>query len=344
MTVMLKNSRLLDARLFPAFVAAAELQNFTQAADAAHMTQSGVSQHIAKLEEQIGRPLFKRLGKAVCLTRAGEVLLGYIRDQIVNVNDLFERIQVEEEAISGLVSYAMPPSCLLSGHFTKLLERRQHHRDLRLRVVTAASSEVLQMVLRDEVDFGFLTAKPEHAAVTFEPFCDEEYVLVGSEAWVAGLQRADNIFRTPVVIFPGSEDYYERWLQHHLPESRKGFEALLPVGEINSIEGAIMMVTGGVGCGVFPRHCVQQQITAGLLSEYQGAAGILSNPIYVARVANYRPTKRVQCVLDWFLDMLADERKATPVPSTRRAAYGSDKPRERHTANAERSSRREAKV
>ena len=46
---------LLDTRLFKAFMAAAETRSFTHAATRAHMTQSGVSQHIAKLEEQIGR-------------------------------------------------------------------------------------------------------------------------------------------------------------------------------------------------------------------------------------------------------------------------------------------------
>ncbi|OYZ11959.1 MAG: hypothetical protein B7Y39_19090 [Bdellovibrio sp. 28-41-41] len=44
----------IDTRLFKAFLAAAIAENFTQAAEKAGMTQSGISQHIAKLEEQVG--------------------------------------------------------------------------------------------------------------------------------------------------------------------------------------------------------------------------------------------------------------------------------------------------
>ena len=45
----------IDARLFPAFVAEAKTENFTEAARMAAMTQSGISQHISKLEEQYTR-------------------------------------------------------------------------------------------------------------------------------------------------------------------------------------------------------------------------------------------------------------------------------------------------
>jgi DNA-binding transcriptional LysR family regulator len=323
MPTTLKNSRLLDPRLFPAFIAAAELRNFTQAAESAHMTQSGVSQHIAKLEEQIGRPLFKRLGKTVTLTRAGEVLLQYIQEQVLNVNALFERIQVDEESVSGLVSYAMPPSCLLSGHFATLLERRLAHPELRLKVITAPSAAVLEMVLHDQVDFGFMTAKPEHAAVTFELYCNEEYVFVSVDPAHAVRSDPERIFDSPVVMFPGADIYYERWIQHHVPGTRRDVSALRVAGEINSIEGAIMMATGGVGCAVFPRHCVAQQLGAGLLYEHSTDAGPLTNPIYITRIADYRPTRRVQCVLDWFTAMLVEEQNATPVSPERRADYSS---------------------
>jgi hypothetical protein len=50
------------------------------------------------------------------------------------------------------------------------------------------------------------------------------------------------------------------------------------------------------------------------------------NPIYITRIANYRPTRRVQAVLDWFKEMLIEERKATPVLPERRVDYPLAKP------------------
>jgi DNA-binding transcriptional LysR family regulator len=317
MTTLIHNARLLDPRLFPAFVAAAELRNFTHAAEAAHMTQSGVSQHIAKLEEQIGRPLFKRLGKTVVLTRAGEVLLRYIQEQVANTNALFDRMQTEEESVSGLVSYGMPPSCLLSDHFATILKRRQQTPELELKIVTGSPEEILELVLRDEVDFGFVAGKHEHAAVTFTPYCEEECVLVSSDNSLPLSSEPERLFETPVVSFPGSDVYYDMWLQHTLPEGRKESRSLRKVGEINSIEAAIMMVVSGLGCGVFPRHCVERQLTYGTLHEYSTLAGPLLHSVYIARIAGYQPTRRVQCVLDWFSEMLAEQPKVTPAPAFR---------------------------
>jgi DNA-binding transcriptional LysR family regulator len=311
MTGSFAGARLLDARLFPAFLAAAELRNFTQAADAAHMTQSGVSQHISKLEEQIGRPLFKRLGKGVVLTPAGEALLRYIREQVVNVNAFFERLQVEEESISGLVSYAMPPSCLLSNHFESILKRRSATPGLQLRIVTGSSTKILDHVLRDEVDFGFVAGKHEHAAVTFEPYCEEECILVSADMGLMAAGDPERIFTTPVIGFPGSDIYYDMWIKHALPKSRLESSELRHAGEINSIHAAIMMVIAGMGCGVFPRHCVEQHLVDRTLYESQDPAGPVLHSIYIARVAGYQPTRRVQCVLNWFWEMVADARRVT---------------------------------
>lgn len=310
---MLNGVRLLDPRLFPAFVAAADLKNFTQAAESAHMTQSGVSQHIAKLEEQVGRPLFRRLGKTVALTPAGEVLLGYIREQVQHVNQLFERIETEEERVSGLVSYAMPPSCLLSDHFISILERRRSHPELNLRIFTGSSAEILELVLRDQVDFAFVAGKHEHAAVTFEPFCEEECVLVSTDPNFEAAKNPARLFDVPIIAFPDSDVYYDMWLAHTLPNARREVRALNRAGQIDSIHGAIAMVMAGLGCAVFPRHCVHQQLSAGLLHEHVSPAGPVNHSIYVARMAAYQPPRRVQSVLSWFETMVKSGVKMNPV-------------------------------
>jgi DNA-binding transcriptional LysR family regulator len=314
LSAMIDSARLLDPRLFPAFVAVAELKSFTQAAELARMTQSGVSQHVAKLEEQVGRKLFRRLGKTVELTNAGDVLLDYVREQVENVNSLFDRIRSEEETVSGLVSYAMPPSCLLSDHFTSILERRRANPGLHLRIITGSSAEILDLVSRDQVDFAFVAGKHEHAAVTFEPFCQELCVLVSADPDLAAGREPEKIFEVPIIGFPGSDIYYDMWIQHTLPGARRDARLLVQNSSINSIHGAIMMVTAGVGCGVFPRHCVQRQLAQGLLFEYSGASGPLEHSIYVARIAGYQSPRRVQVVLEWFTSMAREAPKVSPAP------------------------------
>ena len=56
------------------FAKVAELGHFTRAAEACHVSQPSLSQAIAKLERELGQPLFVRLGRTVKLTDAGRAL------------------------------------------------------------------------------------------------------------------------------------------------------------------------------------------------------------------------------------------------------------------------------
>src|SRR5207253_2411632 len=96
------------------------------------------------------------------------------------LDSFFERIRTEDVALSGLVSYAMPPSCLLSPHFPQLLDKRASQPLLRLKVTLASSPEVLDLVSQNSIDFGFLTLRPESPSVRFESYCEEEYILASA--------------------------------------------------------------------------------------------------------------------------------------------------------------------
>lgn len=54
-------------------------KSFTRAAEALHLTQPAVTQHIKYLEAELGRPLFAIRGRTITLTAEGEVLLQYAR-------------------------------------------------------------------------------------------------------------------------------------------------------------------------------------------------------------------------------------------------------------------------
>ena len=70
---------MLNALWLETFATLAETGHFTRAAARLNMTQPGVSQHLRKLEAQIGRPLLSRQGKGFTLTPAGEAVFDMAR-------------------------------------------------------------------------------------------------------------------------------------------------------------------------------------------------------------------------------------------------------------------------
>ena len=69
----------MELRQLEYFVAVAEEANFTRAAERVHISQSGVSAQIRRLEQQLGAPLFDRSGRVATLTPAGAAALEHAR-------------------------------------------------------------------------------------------------------------------------------------------------------------------------------------------------------------------------------------------------------------------------
>ena len=59
------------------FWAVAREGNLTRAAEKLHVAQSALSKQIRVLEDQLGQPLFARVGRTLKLTEAGQLALGY---------------------------------------------------------------------------------------------------------------------------------------------------------------------------------------------------------------------------------------------------------------------------
>lgn len=295
----------LDPRYFKAFIAAAEYENFSIAANQAAMTQSGISQHISKLEEQLGVSLFMRSSKATVLTEEGKALLAYIRNYNDSIQSLIETINKERKFIEGLVSYAMPPSCLLSPHFPMLLERRIRYPELELKVELLPNDNILPLVIDGKIDFGFVTEKVEHPLLAYQKFCDEEYIFVGADADKISTLNDTNLIEQKFINYPGMGVYFNYWIKHFMPTCTNiSDRSLYHAGEMNSIEGAIHMVVGSLGLSVFPRHCVQHHIDAKKLFEYsESDHSPLTNTIHIVTRKNPELPARVKTVIDWFLDM-----------------------------------------
>ncbi|ARP92468.1 LysR family transcriptional regulator [Bordetella genomosp. 9] len=76
----------LDIAALRTLVIGVELGSFAKAADRVGRSTSAVSAQIRKLEEQAGAPLFRKSGRGLALTDAGEVMLDYAR-RLVGLND-----------------------------------------------------------------------------------------------------------------------------------------------------------------------------------------------------------------------------------------------------------------
>lgn len=301
-----KDFERLDPALFRAFMAAVETRNFTRAAHNTSMTQSGVSQHIAKLEAQLGVELFTRVNKSVLLTDAGKKLAKHVEQYLEETDALCEHLKQSTNSLVGLVSYALPGSCIFSPHLGMMLERRAEHPDIELKVFIKTNEEIVGDILNGELDFGFVTRSVSAPGLNLKSFCQEEFILVGRSGSLPKNPTLEQIVQSQFISYPGMDDYFDAWQRHHFPKTkRKYFDALPVKGYIENIHGAVTLLKSGVGLAIIPKHCVQGELDRRELIEIVPSSKKASvlNDIYIATLANQRPTKRAQQVMNWFFEM-----------------------------------------
>jgi DNA-binding transcriptional LysR family regulator len=145
----------LEADLLAPFVAVVESGSMTAATRRVGRTQSAVSMQIKRLEEIVGRPLFRRDARKVALTREGELMLVQAR-KILRAHreavDLFR-----EDALSGSVTIGTPDDYAQSFLPQVLALFAQSHPKVHVSLVIEPS-EYLSMRIRDgSVDLAITT-------------------------------------------------------------------------------------------------------------------------------------------------------------------------------------------
>jgi DNA-binding transcriptional LysR family regulator len=97
---------MLDTDQLRSFMAIVDTGSFTRAAERVNKTQSAVSMHIRRLEEQLGRQLFVKQGRGVRLSDDGDKLVDFAREMLrIEASAL---MQVGQKGLSGRVRLGIP--------------------------------------------------------------------------------------------------------------------------------------------------------------------------------------------------------------------------------------------
>ena len=101
------------------FQAVVDQGSYQKAAEYLGYTQSTVTVHIQQLEEELGVPLFQRVGRHMTLTQAGEQALAQTRELLLAAERL-SQLGLERQAPSGLPRFAAQGE-LADGRLVELI-------------------------------------------------------------------------------------------------------------------------------------------------------------------------------------------------------------------------------
>jgi len=166
----------MDLRQLAALVAIADHGSFSAAAGAIHTVQSNVSNHVAKLEEELGVSLVDRQGGR--LTEAGEAVVERARRITSELEALVAEVAALRHDVVGNVRLGMIGTTarwLVPRLLDRLAER---HPGVRLVVVDSGSATLEPQLSAGRLDLVVVTLPLPGSDLIGRPLFDEDLVLV----------------------------------------------------------------------------------------------------------------------------------------------------------------------
>lgn len=160
------------------FLAVAERQHVTRAAEALHLTQSAVSAAISALEARHGVRLFDRVGRGIALTETGTAFMAEARavlDRAETAEMVLEDLAREPRgrlrlaASQTVASYWLPP---------RLVALRELHPGIALRLTVGNTTQVAEAVAGGGADLGLVEGEVAQQGLHRQVVARDRLVLV----------------------------------------------------------------------------------------------------------------------------------------------------------------------
>lgn len=234
------------------FLAVADALHFTKAAEGLAVSQPALSAQIKQLEQEVGVPLFDRVGRSVQLTRAGAIFRDHARRALREM-ELAQVAIAEEEGLQrgtltiGVVqtvnAYLIPE---IVGRFSTL------HPQVTLKLDELSGPDIEQGVRSGILDLGIGFVPAGSDQIEAQPLFEEDFVLVASRRHRFAARRhvpLASLADEPLVLLPAI--FCTRRLLNASFE-QAGIVPKVAV-EMNSIEGILATVKTSKLATVLPR-------------------------------------------------------------------------------------------
>lgn len=157
----------------PAFRVVAQTEHLPTASAQLHVSPSALSRTIRLLEEDIGHPLFDRVGRGLALNHAGRVMLSAVRDAMRRVDDAL--VELESGTLSGHFALSAPSAFIPVVVLPAMDQLMGAHPLLKPRLSTLPAPEVNARLLEGRLDLALLDDPVPSEELVIAPLIDITY-------------------------------------------------------------------------------------------------------------------------------------------------------------------------
>jgi LysR family transcriptional regulator, cyn operon transcriptional activator len=144
----------MELRQLRYFIKAKELLSFTEAAEHLNISQSTLSQQIKQLEDELGMPLFNRIGKRISITEAGNVFAEYARKSLERSLEGFLALQDLKGLKSGQLNIGVSYG-LRTMLIPALISFTDKYPAIKIKIIFETTQVLIEQLKKSKLDFVF---------------------------------------------------------------------------------------------------------------------------------------------------------------------------------------------
>ncbi|MBI2745822.1 MAG: LysR family transcriptional regulator [Burkholderiales bacterium] len=243
----------MDLRQLRYFVQIVESGSLAKASRQLFIAQPALSQHIAKLEAEVGKPLLIRTAKGVTPTENGTALHHHARFMLRQLDQALSIARQEPGTVHGMVSVGLAATTVCAVGVPFMRRIREKFPGIVLNVVEGMSGHLAQMMRMGQLDLAILFSRDAVPDLPAEPLVEEElFVMLPEDSDLVPPRRiklsCTDTADLPLILPTGIHGLRRRIAA----EFEQRNLALHVVAEIDSLSLLMTCVRDGMGATIKP--------------------------------------------------------------------------------------------
>ena len=298
----------MDIRHLRYFVAISEERSLSAASRRLGVAQPSLSQHVIRLEDELGVALITRSAQGIQLTEEGRMLLRHARAICGSLDTCVAEMKEAGGALRGRVAFGMPPSVSMVMSVPLAETVRIEFPEVRLQAIEAMSGFIRNWIDDHTVDIGFLYYIDPKDSFHAIPILDEQLCFFSAPdnwplATPPGAPTSLAALRGLELILPSPSHGLRKTIESH---ARAAGIDLTVVIEMDAMTQIKELVARGSGYTIFAPAAAYDFVARGELVKAPITDPDMSRPVYLVHSTTRPMTRACQSVQRLTLEVARD--------------------------------------
>jgi LysR family tcuABC transcriptional regulator len=250
----------MDLRQLRYFAQIVESGSLSKASRCLFVAQPALSQQLAKLEDEVGKPLLHRSARGVIPTDNGLALYHHARFMLRQLDQALSIARQEAGEVRGMVSLGLPSTTLVALGLPLIRRIREKYPGILLNVVEGMSGHIAQMMRLGQLDLAILFTNDVSSKLSATPLLDEElFVLLPEDSTLVPRQQTSitiaEVAKLPVILPTSTHGLRRRIVAEF---DRRDLTPYV-VAEIDSLTLLMNCVYDGMGVTIKPMSALRHE-------------------------------------------------------------------------------------